>query len=391
MLKNRKYVRIIPDKPFKRILLNPIFVIFFTIMLTSSLILNIAARSSVLFANWYSNCIYPNLVYVIGGIMSILPFSVAEILLYIIIAVTLFRLIYMLVQFVRYLIKKLPQGALYHLALFIRYILVMAVVLLFGFTTTCGINYHRFPFSHYSDLTVTTYNTDTLMEFCDYLIDKVNENADIVYRDNETNVFSLDNINYTYEAKTALEKLGMVYPVLSGFYPDAKPVISSKLMTYSFITGIYAPFTIEANYNNMMPDINVPFTICHELSHLRGFMREDEANFIAYLACRESSCTEFEYSGYVNALSYALSALLPYVSSEEYSTLVSKISSLTRLDYSNDSSFWNAYKTPVKAVASSVNDAYLKANNQSDGVLSYGRIVDLMLADYVQNIKNTAD
>ena len=118
-------------------------------------------------------------------------------------------------------------------------------------------------------------------------------------------------------------------------------------------------------------------------------MREDEANFIAYLACRESSCIEFQYSGYTNALSYALSAILPYISSEEYTNLVSEISPLTRLDYSDDSSFWNAYKTPVKAVASSVNDSYLKANNQYDGVLSYGRIVDLMLADYVQNIKTT--
>ena len=388
MLRNKKYVKVIPEKPFRRILLNPFFVIFFSLMLICSLMLNIAARHNILFANWYSNYIYPNLVYVIGGTMSVFPFSVAEILLYMLIAVTILKLIYMLVQFIRYLIKKMPSGSCYYLALFIRYILVMSVILLFGFTTTCGINYHRFPFSHYSDLNVTTYDSDVLLEFCEYLIDNVNETATNVYRDDNA-VFSLDNTDYTYEAKTALERLGMVYPVLSGFYPDAKPVISSKFMTYSFITGIYAPYTIEANYNNMMPDLNIPFTICHELSHLRGFMREDEANFIAYLACRESSCIEFQYSGYANALSYALSAILPYISSEEYTNLVSEISPLTRLDYSDDSSFWNAYKTPVKAVASSVNDSYLKANNQYDGVLSYGRIVDLMLADYVQNIKTT--
>ena len=32
-----------------------------------------------------------------------------------------------------------------------------------------------------------------------------------------------------------------------------------------------------------MPFYNIPHTICHELSHLKGYMREDEANFIGYL------------------------------------------------------------------------------------------------------------
>ena len=33
-----------------------------------------------------------------------------------------------------------------------------------------------------------------------------------------------------------------------------------------------------------------------------------------------------------------------------------------------------------------MNDVYLKANDQSDGVQSYGRMVDLML-EYYQNVK----
>ena len=34
-----------------------------------------------------------------------------------------------------------------------------------------------------------------------------------------------------------------------------------------------------------MVSYNLPFTTCHELSHLRGFMQEEEANFIGFLAC----------------------------------------------------------------------------------------------------------
>jgi hypothetical protein len=75
------------------------------------------------------------------------------------------------------------------------------------------------------------------------------------------------------------------------------------------LTGIYSPFTIEANYNGDMTDYNIPFTLCHELSHLRGFMQEEEANFIAFLACIYSDQMEFQYSGYLSAWIYAMNEL----------------------------------------------------------------------------------
>lgn len=383
--KKNRYEKIIPEKPFSRIFFNPIFAIYFVITLILTLALNIASRESIWFSNWYANCIYKRLVYVIGGISSFAPFSVAEILLYVLIIVSIIKLFYNLINIIRYAFKKMYNGCLYHLFLFIRYVITMGITLLLCFTLTCGINYHRFSFVYYSDLEVKDYDVDTLIDLCNHIIDNLNECSKNVHRD-EYNVFSLENTDYTYEAKLSLERLSMAYPVLAGFYPDAKPIINSKLMSYSFITGIYAPFTIEANYNNDMPDINYPFTICHELSHLRGFMREEEANFIAYLACRESSCVEFNYSGYINALSYVLSALYPNVTPEEYSAIYNSIDKYVILDLTYDSVYWNNFVTPVKEIASTVNDTYLKANNQQDGVISYGRIVDLMLADYVKNV-----
>ena len=80
-------------------------------------------------------------------------------------------------------------------------------------------------------------------------------------------------------------------------------------MSYMKILGMYAPFTIEANYNANAPDFAKPFTVCHELSHLKGFMREDEANFIAYLACTGSDNVYLQYAGWVYALIYAANAL----------------------------------------------------------------------------------
>lgn len=36
----------------------------------------------------------------------------------------------------------------------------------------------------------------------------------------------------------------------------------------------------------------------------------------------------------------------------------------------------------MKEISNSVNNTYLKANGQEDGVKSYGRMVDLLLAEY---------
>ncbi len=66
---------------------------------------------------------------------------------------------------------------------------------------------------------------------------------------------------------------------------------------------------MEANYNGHMPEMDIPSTVCHELSHLKGFMREDEANFIAYLACRQSDSAAFRYSGALLAYIYSGNAL----------------------------------------------------------------------------------
>jgi hypothetical protein len=52
-------------------------------------------------------------------------------------------------------------------------------------------------------------------------------------------------------------------------------------------------------------------------------------------------------------------------------------------DISMNSSYWRKYKNTVVSRASNhVNNMYLKANDQSDGVKSYGRMLDLLLAKY---------
>ena len=147
------------------------------------------------------------------------------------------------------------------------------------------------------------------------------------------------------------------------------------------LCGVYSPFTVEANYNGDMPDYNVPHTLCHELSHLKGFMREDEANFISYLACYNSDNTELRYSGAMMGLIHATNRLYRY-DPNAWQEIYTLLPEGVLRDLAANSRYWKKYETPVGETADRWNDAYLKANDQTDGVQSYGRMVDLLIAFY---------
>ncbi|WP_368315273.1 DUF3810 domain-containing protein, partial [Mediterraneibacter gnavus] len=181
------------------------------------------------------------------------------------------------------------------------------------------------------------------------------------------------------EAVRSMQALGRQYPALQGYYPNPKPVLVSEILSYQKLMGIYAPFTIEANYNQDMPSYDFPFTMCHELSHLRGFMQEEEANFISFLACRESDMTEFQYSGTLSAWEYAMNALYR-ADPKVWQEVREGLSKAAEPDLRADDQFWSEYDGSVAEVANMVNDTYLKANGQKQGVKSYGKMTDLLVA-----------
>ena len=158
-------------------------------------------------------------------------------------------------------------------------------------------------------------------------------------------------------------------------------MLLSHLWSYTQITGVFTCWSMEANVNIDVPDFTLPFTMCHEQAHLRGFMREDEANFIAYLACMESEDQAIQYSGASMAAMYAMNTLYQ-ADYERFCELYATYSPGVQRDFAAQSRYWAQFEGPVAEVSDKVNDTYLKANRQTDGVASYGRMVDLLLANY---------
>ena len=49
-------------------------------------------------------------------------------------------------------------------------------------------------------------------------------------------------------------------------------------------------------------------------------------------------------------------------------------------DLNAQSAYWKNFETPIAETAANINDTYLKSNSQSDGIKSYGNMVDLTIA-----------
>lgn len=251
----------------------------------------------------------------------------------------------------------------------------------------CSINYYRKPVAEYLGLRVRDSSAEELYALHAELAERTNAVREGLCLEDEDGVYrlSVSTRELAGLCDAAYDALAGENDIFHGIYPKPKRVLFSAVMSKTELTGVYVPFTMEANVNVDIPDYSIASTMCHELAHLRGFIREDEANYISYLACLASDSAELQYSGLMEALILSGNAL--YAKNPDfYYELRAGYSDGVNRDLAANSAYWAQFHdTKISNTTEKLNDSYLKANNQSDGVQSYGRMVDLLLAEYRKN------
>lgn len=171
------------------------------------------------------------------------------------------------------------------------------------------------------------------------------------------------------------------YGFFVNFHSRVKPVVFSPIMSDMHLGGIYTFFTGEANVNIEYPDYDIVYTSAHEMAHQRGIIRENEANFMAFLVCIGSDNAFVRYSGYLRMLEYLSSALYS-LDAELYYEAMSLLDERARADIAASSAVARAHRdSPLGAFVGSLNDGYLKLNG-TDGSVSYGYVVRLAVGYY---------
>lgn len=352
------------------------------IIIAAMIFLNIIARFSRGFSDFYVTKVFPLISAPLSFVSGILPFSVGEVM---IIAAVLLIFIGIPAAVLLFVFKKKRRAAIAKITLLF---MLWSVTFVFtAETMNCFIMYQCTPFSE-KYFSSKAHTEDELIQLYGILINEANALSEQVSRDENNQFFITCDVDS--EAKAAMKKAAKHYPQLKGYYPNAKPILFSYFMSQADLLGIYFPFSLESNYNNDMVRTNLPDTICHEYSHLKGIIQEDEANFIAFIAATGSDNPEFRYSGYISALEYVHNEVVG-CGSEKGAELMNMISENVYNDWFRflPENYWEDNEKKeiistetVGTFSESAIDTNIKFNGREEGIKAYSRIVDLLLDYY---------
>lgn len=380
-------------------------------------LLNIIAWSSKAFCDWYIRFVFPVWVNTYGRLTGLFPFSVGEWLIVAGVFLVIAAVILMIASAFRWIIRRCRArhvdkqdecSSASHVTrssvtrgrgrfdkfccgfyTFFAWVLLAVFVLM---TLNCTILYHATPFSEkYFATEKSTYTLQDLTALRNMLVEKCNELSGQMQRTEEGEIIYEGNMGK--KAISDMQALGETYDALQGFYPMPKPLYFSDFVSQQYMLGYYFPFSMEANYNKVAYVTNLPVTMCHELAHLKGYIQEDEANFIGFLACISSDDLLFQYSGYLSVLNYVNNDFYEAVG-EDYERYMAEVQ-IDRQVY-EDAVFvrkedWDRIEKEavvdtevVDAVSTGFVETSLKLNGVDDGMVAYSRVVGLLLQWYCQ-------
>ncbi len=268
--------------------------------------------------------------------------------------------------------------------LFFLHTLWTSSVLFILFLLLWGLNYQRMHIADTVGLERPLTRTDELQNVGARILNGINSNYDLALR--EQDMSNPSRMPYTHQVllrnlENAFQKTAMIGNSSQGGVGIPKPLLLSRLASWLGMTGIYMPYTGEATYNIEVPTSQLPFVIAHQKAHQRGYAREDEANFVAYVVCTTADDPYLRYTGYLHAVKVLYA--LEQAGIGRYTETIGPGPSA---DLDQQTRFWNAVKNPTfSRLTSEVVNAHLRANRVGRGHKNFNDDTGLIVSYLIKN------
>lgn len=314
---------------------------------------------------------------VVGRIISVVNFNVFEVL-------ATFAVIYVLASIVVSIILFKKKKVAYANRIMIA-LLIVAVCIGNLYIFTAGFAYNR------QDAPIEVYDgqidSNSAEKAYIALVNDFNLLCEQLPKDESGRVVS------PYTQQELREKIRQAYQELitDDYYydytPKAKPIISSLIMAHNGIAGISFLPTAEGGYNKDMPMTDIANTIAHEYAHIRGVMKENEANALSAYVLLNSNDPYLKYCFYVGNYGDILEFVMY---NKDYNDIISQypIDASMRLEQLYSYNWWQD-KNLFRKIGNFFNNLYLKINGQEDGVGSYIENPDIEDSGEVDEDGNT--
>ena len=320
----------------------------------------VGCRFSVPMADFYATRCYPVISRGLSWCAAFVPFSLEEI---IVIGFAL-ALVRVLVRAIR---RK--QGFGRWLGKTLRVVLWLVVWFYMGW----GNNYFRTPLYPRMGIQRTTFEKEVFSRFLADYTEALNQNAGA---DKTWNRDALAADIRTFYTETVTN---FGYTSLLGWQQVKKPLVN-PLYSAVGVLGFMGPFFCESQLNTDLPDLEYPFTLAHEMAHLAGVTSEAEANYWAYVFCRQSEDASVRYSGYLGILGYAASNASALLQDDEYDAWIETLSPEALEDYDRLHEFWQDKRVKViDDVQRWMMDRLLKSNHVTEGARDYFGVIAMIM------------
>jgi len=332
------------------------------------LLVKIISYFPELIEHYYSNGLFPYISVFFRTIYGWIPFSIGDIS-YAIISVGFIIFSY---RFIKNKLKNRKQ----------QFFKLVAYLSLFYFIFHLfwGLNYYRTSLFKTLNIEEKEYTLNELIILTDTLLLKLKQ-TQLVLVTNDT-----VKVTIPYSRKALLNKTKLGYDMLAKEYPQyhytkpsLKPSLFSLPLTYMGFAGYFNPLSSEAQVDILAPKINLPMTCSHELAHQLGFASESETNFIGFLAATKHKDAYFKYSGYLMAIRYSIGSIR-YKDSTLAKKYFLKLPKGIHKNIKESDEFWKSYHNQAEPYFKFFYDNYLKANQQKEGIQSYSKMVNLLIA-----------
>ncbi len=352
---------------------NRASILYWSVLLGGSCLVTLLAFNPRLIEKYYSTGAYPWLAKSLRLLFGWLPISLGDIVYALLIILILAKTVWV----VKGILHKMFSVQTY------RKIIGRVVSFVLGFYILFmlfwGLNYNRLGIAHQLNFEVEEYSTADLDTLTGLMQEKLNHFASFV---TEAQRDSFDRKRLLFrEGSNAFKMASEKFSFLTYQPVSIKPSLFSYIENYLGFLGYYNPFTGEAIVNTKMPRMLEPFVTAHEIAHQLGYARENEANFVAYLAGSNSGSNVMQYSTYFYMYNYAI-AELDRRDSLRAVAYRNALHPQCKKDYEEVREFYRLNKGPAQQTIAWVYDKYLRANGQKGGRKTYNQVVTWLVAYY---------
>lgn len=315
----------------------------------------------------------------INAVMSVFPFSVTELVVVLCVPAILTLITVWAVK----LFRRRDRLSVFEKGCrFVAWCVSLALLI---FMVMDGANFSRIPAGELLELPDGEYTAEDIYTVAADLAKKASAAREMLPEDKEgCTVLSVKQSELLRLTDDCYDKLRIEYPFLKNATWRVKSVGLSHLWSYTGYTGVYCPWLGEASINTDVPDSDLGHTAAHEVAHTMGFAKENECNFIAWLACAASGQPDYEYSGHLQAFVYCANALYK-ADKELWKKAYSNCSEGVIRDIVQSGEYWDSFEGEIQESSQKFNDTFIKVNGVQSGVLSYNEMVELMLRYYDKN------